>query len=88
MMIYSQSFIIVFTIDAHSYKPFLPSSFQPQFKIWGLVILIRNMIPSEGLLNGTRRIIQAIPPQNLKFKIKMGLFSGNINAMPRIALIS
>lgn len=52
------------------------------------IILLRNLVPSEGLCNGTRLIITQIASRVLGCRIVSGTFQGKDVLIPRIKLTS
>ena len=49
-------------------------------------MLLRNLLPKEGLCNGTRLVVKAIAPRALHCQIVGGSFYGRLHNIPRITL--
>ena len=59
---------------------------QLKLKVNTPVILLQNLNPSQGLLNGTRLLIKTPGRRVIQAKIMRGTHSGHVVFIPRIAL--
>ena len=59
---------------------------QLKLKVNTQMMLLRNLNPSQGLLNGTRLLIKTLGRRFIQAKIMSGTHAGHIAFIPRIAL--
>lgn len=57
-------------------------------KVGAPVMLLRNLLPEEGLCNGTRMVITKLMPHCLEVRLLGGDFHGRHHTIPRIKLSS
>jgi ATP-dependent DNA helicase PIF1 len=65
--------------------PQLPLSLL-QLKVGVPVMLLRNIVPQEGLCNGSRMVVLAITPHCLQVRLLGEQFHGHLRTIPRIKL--
>ncbi len=62
--------------------------YQLRLKVGAVIVLLRNLSPTEGLCNGTRLICRELRPNLIVAEIAAGTRAGNIAFIPRIDLKS
>ena len=59
-----------------------------RLKVGAPVMLLRNLLPEEGLCNGTRLVIKTLLPHCVWAEILTGSYAGQTHIIPRITLES